>query len=717
MSDPYDNVTEGMTADEQIVQEAKDRFKKCMDWEALFRQLFIFDVKFANGDSDNGWQWPDALRKDREINKRPALTINKTAQFVALITNNARQNKPSINIKPMGQEASYDAAQILEGLMRHIEYISSAQNIYDEATESQVEGGIGYWRIIQKYTDDDTFDQELLIAPVRDALSVLIDCDIKQKDGSDAQYGFIFDDLPRKDFKRIYPDIDIHEVDGTGTGLNETDDWVRDGNVRLAEYYRILEKRDELIHMEDENGVVSEFKRSAIPEKYRKRFEDAGENIKTREIFTKQLEWYKIAGGQIIDRRKLKGKYIPIIRVVGKERIIEGRLERKGHVRNLKDPQRMYNYNSSAQVEYGAMGTKTQWMVATDAIAGNEVAWNNMNRNNAAYVTYKHKDEDGGEIPPPQRIEPPGTVPAFLDGMKIAAAEMELASGQQSQQQQNPAVERTPAAVDARERHGETATYHFIDNLAIAIRQTGRVILDLIPHIYDTERVIQILGKDGTQTNVRVQPDQKQAIITQQEKDDVTNVLFNPAVGKYEVESDVGPAYASQRQEAWNAFVQITTGSPELINDIGDLMFQSADFPLADKIAERLKRKIRAVSPWLLDDQPGPVVNGLQKQIQTLSGQLADALQELAEKKIKLKGKDEMRDIDVYDAETRRLVGEGNTVSNLIQLGGDNAEFKRLIRQTIAQMMGFNLMPVQEANAEELHSYEQDTPEPAQAAP
>src|ERR1035441_134636 len=247
-SNPNDNILEGMTEYEKIVQEAKDEFKLDMDYESDFHANYILDTKFCLGDSVNGWQWPDDLRKDREKNKRPALTINKTAQYVKLITNNARQNKPSISIKPMGQEASYEAAQILEGIVRHIEYITSAQNIYDEATESQVEGGIGYWRGIQKYTDDDTFDQELLIAPVRDALSVMLDCDMKQKDGSDGRYGFVFDDLSRKEFERQYPELDVEEVYNTGTGLNETDDWYRDDSVRVAEYYRILEKKDELIN-------------------------------------------------------------------------------------------------------------------------------------------------------------------------------------------------------------------------------------------------------------------------------------------------------------------------------------------------------------------------------------------------------------------------------------------------------------------------------------
>src|SRR6185312_3936075 len=181
--------------------------------------------------------------------------------------------------------------------------------------------------------------------------------------------------------------------------------------------------------------------------------------------------------------------------------------------------------------------------------------------------------------------------------MKIAAAEMEMASGQVATQQQNPALERTPRAIDAREQKGETATYHFIDNLAIAIRYTGRVILDLIPHIYDTPRVVQIMGEDGNQTNVKIDPNAKSAYEEQKLEQDVTNVLFNPKIGKYEVESDVGPSYASQRQEAWNAFSQLLSTDATLLNVIGDLAFLAADFPMADKIAERIKRNIEANPP------------------------------------------------------------------------------------------------------------------------
>lgn len=702
-----------LTPDQKIVQEAKDRFKRVQDWESNFRSLYVIDVKFANGDSDNGWQWPDDLRKDREINKRPSLTINKTAQLVAQITHAARENRPGITIKPTGDESTYDAAEVFEGVVRQIEYASAAQTIYDEAVESQVEGGIAYWRVGTEYVDDQSFDQDIRIMPVRDHLSVYLDCDIKQRDGSDAKYGFIIDEIPETEFERLYPDIPIP----SGTGLDMDDDWVLDGNVRLAEYYRIVEKDDELIFMEDEQGQSAKFYRSEVPVRMRAALkaaeENAPERIKRRKVKTKKLEWFKIAAGEIIDRRDgkdgtqaLKGSYIPIVRVVGKERVIQGRLERKGHVRNLKDPQRMYNYNSSGQIEFGALATKSPWVGPAEAFAGNEPAWNNANRMNAAYLTYKHKDEDGEPLPAPTRPEPPGASPAFIEGMRIASAELEMASGQYEAQNQNPAIERTPAAINQRVLQGDKVSGVYLGNLAIAIRLTGKIILDLVPHIYDTERIIQILGKDGTQSAVKVDPEAKQSYIEQKDRDEV-QAIFNPNVGKYAVEADVGPAFGTKRQEAWNAFVNISTGAPEFLNEFGDLMFLSADFPSADKIAERFRRKLEAEKPYLFDDKaPTPGMQQLQAQnaelqqsVNKSQATVADLLEKLAEYKLTLKGKEQMRDIEAYEAESKRLTAETNAIVDLKSIE-DVGQLKPLIQQTIAEMMGFKLSEVEAPNSQ-----------------
>lgn len=689
----------GATEDDKTVIEAKERFGRCVDWETGFRNLYVIDTKFRLGDSDNGWQWPDDLRRDREVNKRPSLTINKVGPLCALITNDMRQNMPNVSYKPTGEKSTFEAAQAMEGIYRHIAYRSNADSLFGDAAESMVEGGIGWVRVVTEYEDDESFNQEILFAPVRDHLAVYMDPDIKMKDGSDAKFGFVFDDVPRKEFKRQYPDIDV----SASSGLGE-DDWVRDDNVRVAEYYRIVEKNDELFYLADKDGKDAKFRKSDITPELQALMDAAvarGDDFKSRKIKKLELEWYKIGGSKIIGRRKLKGRYIPLVRVVGLERVVEGKLERKGHVRTLKDPQRIYNYNSSAQVEFGALATKTPWIVATDAVAGNEVAWNNANRNNAAYLTYKHVDEDGNPIPPPQRAEPPGASPAFMEGMKIAASELEMASGQTAPQQANPLLERTPQAIAAREHKGEVVTGHFQANLALAIRHAGRIILDMIPYYYDTERVVKILGKDGTQSDVLIKPDAKTAYEEQKDADEVKAVL-NPSVGKYEVQSDSGANYATQRQETWDAFVQIASKNGDFMNEFGDLMFQAADFEMADKISERFMRKIKQTMPYLLDDNAvNPAVAQLQEQLTEKNGMVQELIQKVAELRLSLKGKDEMRDIDAYDAQSKRLTAETNSIVDLKSIG-EVGGLEDLIKKTIGEMFGDSLKEISQANAQEL---------------
>lgn len=684
---------EGNPEDEAILREAKTRFKRVQDYEADFQVLAIQDIKFANADSTNGWQWPNDTKKERESASKVALTINKTATHVRLVTNDARKNKPSVKVRPIGDKVSYEAAQVWQGLVREIEYRSNAQAIYDNATVSQVECGIGYWRVTHDYVDDDSFDQELRIDPVQDHLSVYLDDEIKQPDGSDARFGFVFESISKDSYEDQYPGQDIPPE---ASGLDETYSWVFDNDVRVAEYYRIVETSDQLIYVEDASGNAATFRMSSVPREWRKQVEAEAEKLRTgaatsmkrRTIKKRQLEWYKIAGDKIVARRKLKGSYIPIVRLVGIERRIEGKLHRTGLVRPLMDPQRLYNWNSSAEVEAGALATKTKWLAPIDAIAGLN-QWDQQNIQNYMYLPYRHKDEDGDPLPPPQPIDPPQPVAVYVEGMKIAAAEMEMASGQYGPQMQNPSIERTPAAVNARQRTGDTATYHFIDQLGIAIRYTGILILDLAPHVYDTERVIKILGDDKELQEVHVKPDIDTAYDEEKERDQI-KVLFNPQIGRYAIESDIGPAYQTRRQESWDAFLQIIQHSPELIAMIGDLGFLAADFPMADKIAERIKRNIKANTPWLLDDDAvGPQIQQLQAELADSNKKVAELLQKLAEQHLKQKDHDEGRAVDIYKANTERMHLLGNTVKDM---GPDVV--KPLIRQTLAEMMGFSLSPL-----------------------
>ncbi|MDE1971089.1 MAG: hypothetical protein KGI50_05975 [Patescibacteria group bacterium] len=632
------------SADEKIINEARDRFARCEEKESDFRRLYIEDLKFANADSDNGWQWPDNIAKARKDSNRPALTINKTRQHNLQVINDEKKNKPSIKILPVDDNGDLEIAKVLEGMIRHIEYNSHAETVYDTACVCQVEGGLGYWRIVTDFSHDDSFEQEIFLRRVPDPLLIYLDCDIKSVDGSDARYAFAFEDMSKAEFEARYPGEEAKSV-VFNTGSD--DDWLGKDRIRVAEYFSKSTKRDTLI-AHPEQGAI---RLSKIEDEAQAKAFMADKSIRKREIEEPEITWYLIAGDKIIDRKPWLGRYIPIVRIIGEELIIDGKFERKGHTRNMKDAQRMYNYMSTANVEYIALQTKTPFIAPVESIEGYEEEWTRANQDNLPYLPYNQYDEQGRPVDKPQREQPPVGASAYLQGMQTAQQELMMSSGQYQEQfgQQSNAI--AGVAIQARQRQGDTATYHFIDNQATAIRFTGRILVDLIPKIYDTKRVIRILGEDGSETFATLDPDMQQAKMKeqQQESEDV-RMIFNPSIGRYDVTVEVGANFETRRQEEFNALTQIISSSPELMDKIGDLLFKAADFPGAEDIAERLHR---LVPPQLLNDDQSPQQQDMTQKMQHMGEmiqQQAQQIQQMQHDRVQME-----LNIKAYDAETNRI--------------------------------------------------------------
>lgn len=650
-----------LKGDERILAEAKRRFRQCIDWESTTRNYEIEDIKFANGDSDNMYQWPDSIRKNRDIDQRPCLTVNKARQHNLQIINEARQNKPGIKYRPTGNGATFESAQVLEGIARHIEYISNATEAYITGVKFQVEGGIGYWRVVTDYAGDDSFDQEIFIRRIKDPTTVYLDPDIDEKDGSDAKYGFIYDVMPRDEFNATYPK---YKDMGTTTVLNNGEGWVDKDHVRIAEYYRRVSKKDKLITFTNPQTGEQVIERvSKLPKEL---IDAVIDNPLTKQRIIKddEIEWYLIVGDEIAEKSIWPGKYIPIVRLIGEETIIDGILDRKGHTRYQKDSQRNYNYWLSSGVEFIALQSKTPYLAPMNAIEGYETYWNSANRVNHAYLPYNHLDDRGNPLPTPERQAPPAMAPAYISGMEMSERGMMMASGQYEASFGQKSNEISGKAIDARDHQGDIATSHFQDNLATSIRFTGKIVLDLIPKIYDTQRVIHIMAEDGSESHVMLDPNAQQAFMAEQKEDadNIRKVLFNPNIGKYDVESDMGPGYATSRMEAYNALSAIMRDNPATAMLIGDLWADVSDFPMAEKVAERFRNML---PPQATGKAPGidpAAMQGLQEEMQKMgeTNKKMEAvntklMQQLAEERMKLKSKDAMRDIDVYKAITDRM--------------------------------------------------------------
>lgn len=692
MDDPW------ITEEDKIIIEAQKRFRACEQWEATAWTNFDYDYKFANGDSINMFQWDNWVVGDRLDNQRPCLTINKTMQHNLQIINDGKQNKPGVNIRPVGEDASFEAAQMYEEVIRHIEYLSNAENVYDRASEFQVIGGIGYWRIVVDWANKSKgFDQEIFIRPLKHPKSVRLDPDINEADGSDARYGFIFNDIPKDLYEEDYPDY--KDVGGTAVFNNTSDGWYTKDHVRVAEYFRKNPKKDKYIYFElpetkePIEGYYSQIKKETpevirLFDEIKKSEKDLPFNQQTyreREITKNNIEWYKIAGNKIISKKPWLGEYIPIVKIVGVETIIDGQLDRRGHTRALLDPQRIYNVNSSANVEFGALQTKSPITAAGDAIEGYEDYYKAANLNNAAWLPFNAYDEEGRQLPAPTRMPAPVASPAYVQQMKIAQEEMMMVSGQYQAQMGENENAKSGVAINQRQRQGDRATFHFLDGQGIGIRYTGKQLIDLIPKVYTRKRIMRIEAKDGTILNLTIDPNHPEAMSkmlpNSQQQDPnnpistekVLDVIFNPTMGNYAVVSDTGPSFATRRQEAFNALTQIAAQNKEFMNIGGDLLWKVADFPEAQELARRWRR---IISPNILGDAPNPqltqamhqAADKIEQQLAIITKQtkeLADKDRELdiKEKELELRMKEasarEQR-LD-YEAENKRLAALGNS--------------------------------------------------------
>lgn len=671
--------------EEGIVKKLKKRYTKCVSWEAEARVRFDYDYKFANGDTHNKYQWDSDLVTSREDAERPVLTVNKTQQHNLMVINDAKQNKPGIHIRPVSDEASFEAAEIYQELIYHTEYISNAETVFDSATTYQVEAGIGYWRIVTDWVDDNSFDQEAYIRHIKDPRSVYLDPDINEIDGSDARFGIIFEDMPNDLFKEKNPKFAA--LAGSATTLG-ADGWLDKDTIRIAEYYYKQEKQDKLVTWIGSDGSQVLSKLSKLDDQQKLIYKEikkqkqiqANYQFRERKIVTDDITWCKIAGDRIIDKKPWLGKYIPIVRLIGTETVIDGILDRKGHTRALINAQQIYNYCTSANVEYGALQTKAPWLAPSAAIANFEEYYKTANTENHSYLPYNHMDEDGQPIPPPSRPAPPQPGPAYTEGLRIAQDEMMMASGQYQAQFGENENAKSGVAINARQRQGDRSTYHFLDNQAIAIRYTGKILIDLYPKIYDTKRVKQILTRDGTKMNVHIDPQAQQASTPMstlnQDKDhskQIEQVLFNPNVGTYDIRADTGPSFATRRMEAFNALTHIAGTDKNFMNVAGDLYFKVADFPEADILAERYRRMI---PPNILGDTPNPqqeqIMHQASDKIQQLTAMIGDMTKKLADRdrefsikegELELKNKEasvEQQRLD-YEAENKRLVALGNS--------------------------------------------------------
>jgi hypothetical protein len=341
----------------------------------------------------------------------------------------------------------------------------------------------------------------------------------------------------------------------------------------------------------------------------------------------------KADGVEVLEKRDLPGKYIPIVEVVGRESWVDGRRVLWGLVRPAKDSLRMYNYFASTITERMGLAPKIPFIGAKGQFEGVEEKWKKANRVSYAYLEYNELEVNGNAVPPPQRVGPAPLEAALLKQMEVIEHDVQTSLGMFKASVGQSESQQSGRAILALQRESDTGTYHFGANLGISIRHAGRIIVDLIPHYYDTKRIVRILGEDGEVQTATLDPGLDVAHQPVRTPNGGIRSIFNPGVGKYDVSITVGPSYNTKRMEAAATFVELAKGAgdPAMAAIMAYLTVRNSDFSGADEAAKMLRAMLPPQAAQAVSSgQPIPPEAAAQIQKLTMMGQaMHQQLQEL----------------------------------------------------------------------------------------
>jgi hypothetical protein len=642
MADDYD----------QRIQEAIEFLKLANDADTMNRQEALEDLKFGGGD-----QWPVELQNSRNLESRPVITVNKVDNYCRQVSNQQRQQRPRIKVHATNTHEDMVDAQTIQGVIRHIEVNSNAEYAYDNAFDYAVRMGWGFIRVRTDYVSEDSFDQEIYIDAVDNPFTVYYDPNSVAPDGSDCERCLITTMVRKEQFRKMYPEADDGGTSFTqrGTGDSQSE-WITKEDIRLAEYYYTVKEKATLYLLSDGSATFADDK------DFFQRLDNYGITVvDKRDSYKKSIKYCKMTAVEILEERDWAGKYIPIVPVYGRHLVVGDKRKKFGMIRYAKDPQRMYNFWQTSITEGVALAPKAKWLLAEGQDEGHENDWANANIKSFPLLRYKQTDIDGRPAPIPTRLqpEPPQT------GVMAAAAGVnddiksimgifdpaQLGQGNISGK-----------ALNGQQQQVDLTNFDYYDNLTRTIAHIGKICLDLIPKIYDTERVMRIIGDDG-----------KPELLTINQRDSVGRVLNDITVGQYDVVMETGPGYNSKRQEAVDNMLPLLSAAPELMQVAGDLVFRNMDWPGADIIADRLA----AANPMAQIDDKSKIPPQVQMQLAVSQKQIQELQQALQAKDLLLKNRMDVEQLR-QEAETQRTLmkEQGRTNEAQIREQSDRAEMQ-----------------------------------------
>jgi hypothetical protein len=633
-----DYAPEGFDTVEDYLKDMRETYALDLEADDENRKEALEDKKFVAGE-----QWDPMVLEQRK--GLPCLKINTMPQFTAQLVGDWRENRIAVKVLP-AEGGDKDVADTRSDLIRAIETKSQADRILNDSFESMVQCGDGAFKVAVNYTSDDVFDQDIIIQPIDDALSVVWDRLSVDPTGRDARHCFVDDVIPLDEFNKNWPDADPSTLSTKDRREFMATGWLETNTARVTEHWRIIERKRLLVMFKDNTLYAFDEDK---PEEYDAAIEKHGKPVKTRIAPCRYAQMHVVTGFKILaGPYEWKLSRLPVIRMSGRTVSIGDRRIRYGLVRFMKDSARLRNFFRSVAAEQLGYAPKAQWIAPESAVEGREDQFRKAHLTRDPLLVYN----DGAEVAP-ERVEPPAIQAALLNEAQINTQDMKDITGIHDASLGIKSNETSGRAIMARQREGDVASLTYYDNGNAAVLEAGDVINQLIPQIYDGTRIVRIIGEDESAKLVSI-------------NDPMDPASPNLAVGKYDVAITTGASYTTRRVEAAEAMMDAIQVYPEMMQIAGDLVVKAQDWPGAEELSARLQKTI---PPQYLSDKEkaemgnqGPDAQALmaqsaqtQEALQTAQQQLQQLQQENFSLKMKAEIEAKKLEIDEYKAETDRL--------------------------------------------------------------
>lgn len=559
---------------------ALGRFHRSEKADEIQAALAKADLEFECGD-----QWPAYLLRQRKANEQPCMVLNMMPEKISQVVGDQRQNKPEIKVRPVDDVADPETAETLNGLIRAIMANSDGEMITDNAFESQTSCGRGAFRLVTEYESEDSFDQVVKLKWITNVFSVRWDPGAQDYDKQDGKYFFIYQDMQKEDYEEEYPGEPVESLTATVSDSRMATwlvGWTGD-TVRVAEYFERVTEEQEIVMLE--SGAVVQA--DNIPDGAKVKTRADGTTEYRRKAKVKKIMWYKMNGAKILDGpREFPSQYYPILMAWGKERNIGGKRHIRGMVRDGIDAQRMINYWESKTTEVVALAPTAPFQATKKQVSGHEKLYEAAAKGDPVYVLTYTPDEDAATAMP-ARVTPP-TIPIGMekraavnkDNLKSTMGIYDSSLGAQGN-------EISGVAIGKRERQAERGTYIYQDNFARTLKTLGKLLLDVIPRIYDADRIVRILGVDGEVRKVKFGERPEEGY--NHEELPPEERIFDPKVGRYDVVVTIGTSHETRRTEAAELLTEFVRVAPDIAPIVLPRVAKMSDFPDADELAEDLE--------------------------------------------------------------------------------------------------------------------------------